>query len=66
MSGKEHFCKDTGIVHLQLSNGASVDVDVFVVDSNPLGFPFILGMNGIVALDGIAVDVDTYVEVVSK
>ena len=58
VSGKEHFCKGTGVVHLRLSNGTSVDVDVFVVNSNPLGFPFILSMNGIVALGRIAVDVE--------
>ncbi|KAG0715736.1 hypothetical protein GWK47_000105 [Chionoecetes opilio] len=55
VSGKEHFCKGTGIVRLHLSIGASADVDVLVVDSTLLGFPFILGMNGIVALGGATV-----------
>ncbi|KAG0706288.1 hypothetical protein GWK47_024369 [Chionoecetes opilio] len=58
VSGKEHFCKGTGIVRLHLSNGASADVDVLVVDSTLLGFPFILGMNGIVALGGATVNVE--------
>ncbi|KAG0728326.1 hypothetical protein GWK47_032710 [Chionoecetes opilio] len=61
VSGKEHFCKGTGIVRLHLSNGASADVDVLVVDSTLLGFPFILGMNGIVALGGATVNVERLV-----
>ncbi|KAG0714342.1 hypothetical protein GWK47_001615 [Chionoecetes opilio] len=61
VSGREHFCKDTGIVRLHLSNGSSVDVDVLVVDSNLLGFPFILGMNGIMALGGATVNVERLV-----
>ncbi|KAG0711524.1 hypothetical protein GWK47_020461 [Chionoecetes opilio] len=61
ISGKEHFCKGTGIVRLHLSNGASADEDVLVVDSTLLGFPFILGMNGIVSLGGATVNVERLV-----
>ena len=50
VSGKEHFCKGTGIVRIHLSNGEAVEVNVLVEDTTPLGFQFILGMNGIVAL----------------
>ena len=55
VSGKEHFCKGTGIVTLHLSSGGAVNVDVLVVETTPLGFPFILGMNGIAALGGVTV-----------
>lgn len=56
VSGKEHFSKGTGIVCIHLSNGEAVEVDVLVVDTTPLGFWFILGMNGIVALGGATVN----------
>ncbi|MPC30392.1 hypothetical protein E2C01_023655 [Portunus trituberculatus] len=56
VSGKEYFCKGMGIVNLHLNNGKAVSVDVLVVETTPLGFPFILGMNGIVALGGATVD----------
>ena len=39
VSGKEHFCKGTGIVHIHLSNGEAVKVDVLVVDTTPPWFP---------------------------
>ncbi|KAK8388907.1 hypothetical protein O3P69_020695 [Scylla paramamosain] len=45
VSGKEHFCKGTGIMRLHLSNRKAVDVDMLVVDTTPLGFPFISRMN---------------------
>ncbi|KAK4322347.1 hypothetical protein Pmani_006904 [Petrolisthes manimaculis] len=62
VSGEEYLCKGSGIVRLQLSSGASVDVDVFVVDTTPLGFGFILGMNGIVALGGVTVNMNRLVK----
>lgn len=55
ISGKEQQCEGTGVVCLQLSNSASAEVKVFVVDTNPQGFPFILVMNGITALGGVTV-----------
>ncbi|KAK4319771.1 hypothetical protein Pmani_009323 [Petrolisthes manimaculis] len=55
ISGKEQQCEGTGVVCLQLSNGVSTEVKVFVVNTNPLGFPFILGMNGVTALGGVTV-----------
>ena len=36
-------------------NGSSVMVDVYVVDFKPLGFEFIVGINGISALDGVTI-----------
>ena len=44
------------MVRLQLSGGATADVHVYVVASKPLGFPFILGMNGILVLGGVTVN----------
>lgn len=41
---------------LQLGGGACVNTDVLVVATQPLGFKFILGMNGIVALGGVVLD----------
>ena len=46
------------VLWLQLDNGVSVDVDVLVVDSNPLGFPLILGMNRIVMLGGVVMNME--------
>ena len=43
------------VVRLRLGNGVSVEVKVFVVSAKPLGFPFVLGMNGVMALGGVSV-----------
>ena len=44
-----------GRVQLRVCNGDSVVVDVHVVDFKPLGFEFILGINGILALGGVTI-----------
>ncbi|KAG0724917.1 Nephrin [Chionoecetes opilio] len=56
VSGEEWQCEGTGIVRLQLSGGAFTTVRVSVTAVKPLGFEFILGMDGIKALDGVTVD----------
>ncbi|KAG0724811.1 hypothetical protein GWK47_039835 [Chionoecetes opilio] len=56
VSGEEWQCEGTGIVRLQLSGGAFTTVRVSVTAVKPLGFEFILGMDGIKALDGVIVD----------
>ena len=38
ISGEEQRCEGTGVVRLRLGNGVSVEVKVFVVSANPLGF----------------------------
>lgn len=43
-------------MHLQVSSGASANISVSVTASKPLGFTFILGMDGIKALGGVTVD----------
>ena len=43
-------------MRLQLSSGAYTDICVSVTIKKPLGFMFILGMNGIKAFGGITVD----------
>uniref|UniRef100_A0A5S6Q5M4 Integrase catalytic domain-containing protein n=1 Tax=Trichuris muris TaxID=70415 RepID=A0A5S6Q5M4_TRIMR len=45
-----------GAVYLQPVEGGRITVEVIVTDTKPLGFDFILGMNGIVALGGVTVD----------
>ena len=50
MSGERLRCEGVGRVQLRICNGDSVVVDVYVVDFKPLGFEFILGVNGISAL----------------
>ena len=55
VSGERHWCAGTGVVRVRLPTGEAVSVDVIVVTGKPLGFGFILGMNGIKALHGVAV-----------
>lgn len=58
-SGERHWCEGTGVVSVNLRSGETASVSVLVVDSKPLGFSFILGMNGVKALRGVTVlDVD--------
>ena len=52
VSGQRQRCEGGGRVKLRVCNGSSVVVDVYVVDFKPLGFEFILGINGISALGG--------------
>lgn len=56
ISGKEQQCEGTGVVRIQLDNGAVAEVEVIVVSVKPLGFTFILGMNGITALGGVFIN----------
>ena len=51
ISGEEQRCEGTGVVSLGLDNGASVDMG-----DKPLGFPFVLGMNGVTALGRVSVN----------
>ena len=55
MSGERQRCEGVGRVQLRVCNGDSVVVDVYVVDFKPLGFEFILGVNGISALGGVTI-----------
>lgn len=56
MNGQEYQCEGTGTVCLKVATGASVNVNVFVVGSKPLGYSFIVGMNGIMALGRVTVN----------
>ena len=53
VSGQRQRCESVGRVQLRVCNGDPVVVDVCVVDFKPLGFEFILGINGISALGGV-------------
>ena len=55
MSGERQRCEGVGRVQIRVSNGDSVVVDVYVVDFKPLGFEFIVGVNGISALGGVTI-----------
>ena len=55
VSGERQRCEGVGSVKLRVCNGSSVVVDVYVVDFKPLGFDFILGINGISALGGVTI-----------
>ena len=51
VSGERQRCEGV----CRVCNGSSVVVDVYVVDFKPLGFDFILGINGISALGGVTI-----------
>ena len=53
VSGQRHWCEGTGLVEVTLQSGHTVAVEVLVVAQKPLGFAFILGMNGVEAMDGV-------------
>ncbi|KAG0722270.1 hypothetical protein GWK47_044791 [Chionoecetes opilio] len=44
-----------GEVHVQLLSGPSVTMSALVMRTRPLGFDFVMGMNGIHALRGVTV-----------
>uniref|UniRef100_A0A5S6QJ61 RNA-directed DNA polymerase n=1 Tax=Trichuris muris TaxID=70415 RepID=A0A5S6QJ61_TRIMR len=56
VDGREFQCEGSGTAHLQVTGGVAVEVRIIVTHVNPLGFDFILGMNGITALGGVIVD----------
>ena len=56
ISGDAVRCIGNSRVRLQVKDGRVVDVEAFVVQAKPLGFEFILGMNGIAALGGVTVN----------
>ncbi|MPC58730.1 uncharacterized protein LOC123504848 [Portunus trituberculatus] len=56
ISSEEWKCEGKGLVCLQVSSGPSANISVSVVASKPLGFTFILGMDGIKELGGVTVD----------
>ena len=55
VSGQRQHCEGDGRVQLRACNGGAVVVDVYVVGFKPLGFDFILGINGISALGGVTI-----------
>ena len=55
VSGQRQRCEGVGRVKLRVCNGSSVVVGVYVVDFKPLGFVFILGINGISALGSVTI-----------
>ena len=56
IDGQRMRCLGTGTVQLRAQDVGEVSIDVVVVDRSPLGFKFILGMNGITALGDVRID----------
>ncbi|KFD64469.1 hypothetical protein M514_10797 [Trichuris suis] len=56
VDGNELRCEGEGVVHVQPSGRSLIHVEAIVVATRPLGFEFILGMNGIVDMGGVAID----------
>ncbi|KFD70492.1 hypothetical protein M514_00988 [Trichuris suis] len=56
LGGKKFHCEGTGSASLQLPGRNPVEVEVIIAGTKPLGFDFILGVNGIAALGGVTVD----------
>ena len=61
VSGDRYWCEGTGVVEVRSQSGESVSVRVLVVSRKPLGFEFILGMNGVSALGGVTVSAENHV-----
>ena len=55
IDGQIMRCMGTGKVQLRVNRTSEVSIDVIVVDRNPLGYKFILGMNGLEALGGVSI-----------
>ena len=55
VSGEEWQCDGTGFVRLQCGVGTAVELRVCVTARKPLGYTFILGMDGIRALGGVTI-----------
>ncbi|KFD45895.1 hypothetical protein M513_13233 [Trichuris suis] len=56
VDGKEWRCRGYGVVCLESAASGRVTVVVILADMQPLGFDFILGMNGITAIGGVSID----------
>uniref|UniRef100_A0A5S6QEW3 RNase H domain-containing protein n=1 Tax=Trichuris muris TaxID=70415 RepID=A0A5S6QEW3_TRIMR len=56
VSGEQLRCVCVGSVKLQAPEGRRVTVEVIISEKKPLDFDFIIGMSGIAALGGVAVD----------
>jgi len=55
VNGQKQNCEGIGRVCLQVGDGESVEVDVFVTSFKPQGFECILGVNGIKSLGGVTI-----------
>ena len=55
VSGQRQRFEGVGRFKRCVGNGSPVVVDVYVVDFKPVGFEFILGINGISALGGVTI-----------
>uniref|UniRef100_A0A5S6Q606 Reverse transcriptase domain-containing protein n=1 Tax=Trichuris muris TaxID=70415 RepID=A0A5S6Q606_TRIMR len=56
LSGERMRCVGTGTVNLRLERGNEATVETIVTSEKPMGFEFIIGMTGIVALGGVEIN----------
>ncbi|KFD56667.1 LOW QUALITY PROTEIN: hypothetical protein M513_02343 [Trichuris suis] len=62
VDGEQFQCEGTGTVRLRPARGGvPVEAEVIVASVKPLGFNFVLGMDGITALGGVTVDAQRHV-----
>ena len=57
VNGQQQQCEGVSQTRIATPNGNTVCVEALVVDFKPLGFCFLMGMNGIVALGGVSISV---------
>lgn len=55
VNGQQQQCEGVSRTQIIAPNGNAVYVEALVVDFKPLGFSFLMGMNGIVALGGVSI-----------
>lgn len=61
LNGERYVCDGVGTVTVRTSGGGEAPVEVLVTLRKPLNFSFILGMNGIKALQGVMVSANNEV-----
>ena len=55
VNGQQQQCEGVSQTRIAAPNGNTVCVEALVVDFKPLGFCFLMGMNGMVALGGVSI-----------
>ena len=55
VNGQQQQCEGVSQTRIAAPNGNTVCLEALVTDFKPLGFCFLMGMNGIVALGGVSI-----------
>lgn len=66
VNGQRQRCEGIASVYVGIPHGQSVLIDAYVVAFRPLGFDFILGMNGIEAFGGVTIESASTVKFVDQ